>query len=381
MKHWFIIISVAVFTACSKPQKAPYLTLKPDLPISGQAELYYLSDDYTLFDVASGNEDNSNLCFRKDSVPEGIYELRINQERIAHLIISSSMPFSISGNFIPDLSQLTITNNDETKALWKAKSITQQLDHDIRQLATNLPDSLPEKQYAVYKDSLYQQVSHLIESTRNKIDQLKMKHEKSLLSLLLVKLQAGNHLIFHPENNSEDYYEVCNHLKGRYPNYVPVQKFAFQIDSLMSWNVFNSITKPGRKLPAITIPNAWGKQVLIDSLVTKPTLFILWKSSDTASRTITKKLMRWSWLYRSKGLQVCMISLDDNKNDWLTAIKEDRLSLLHLSDLKGINSPMMDQMGLKSVPTLLLVNTDKIIVERTTELELLTESIREIIKN
>ena len=197
---------------------------------------------------------------------------------------------------------------------------------------------------------------------------------------MLVKLQAGNHLIFHPENNSEEYYEVCNHLKERFPDYAPVQKFAFQIDSLMSWNIFNSITKEGRKLPSIAIPNAWGQKIVIDSINNKPTLFVIWKSTDQACRAVSKRLMRWTWPYRNKGLHLCMISLDEDKSDWLAAIKQDRLTVLHLSDLKGLESPVLDQLGLRTIPSFLLVNEDKIIVKRTTELEMLSASITEIIK-
>ena len=381
MKYWFLLIPFITLLACSKPQKAPYLTLKPDLPIEGQAELYFLEDDYTLFDVAQSNEESTKLYFRKDSVPEGIYELRINNKPIAPLIISSTMPFSLSGNFNLELEKLAINNNDETKALWQAQIMTNALSEEIKKIAANLPDSLPETDFLKHKDSLYQEVNRIIDDTRDKLNKLSKKHQKSLLPLLLVKLQAGNHLIFHPENNSDDYYEVSNHLKGRYPDYAPVQKFSFQIDSLMNWNVFNSITKEGRKLPSLTLPNAWGQNHTIDSISDKPTLFIIWNSSEERSKEMSKNLMRWTWPYRKKGLQICMISLDDNKKEWLNTIKKDRLAFLHLSDLKGQQSPVLEQLGLSTIPTFLLVNKDKTIVKRSTELEMLTKSITEIIKN
>jgi len=381
MKHCLFILLVVVLSACTKPQKTPYLTLKPDIPISDKIELYYLEDTYTLFDVTTIDEESSNIYFRKDTVPEGIYELRINNKPIAPIIISSALPFSINGNFAAGLEQLSVTNNEETKALWKAKLIANTLTNEIQQVAINIPDSLPENEFNRYRDSLYLEINGLIDNTRNKLNKLNKKHQKSLLPLFLVKLQAGNHRIFHPENNSDEYYELSNHLKNQYPKYAPVQQFAFQIDSLMSWNVFNSITKEGRKLPSISIPNAWGQEFVIDSIDDKPTLFLIWNSTDKASRDITKRFMRWSWPYRNKGVQVCMISLDDNKDDWLTAIKQDRLAVLHLSDLKGKQSQIMDQLGLKTIPTLLLINKEKIIVKRTTELEKLTASIEEIIKN
>ncbi len=240
MKYWLIILLLAAQVACKKPQRTPYLTLKPDLPIEGQAELYFLEDTYSLFDIATINEENTDLYFRKNIVPEGIYELRINNRIVASIIINSSLPFFISGDFSLSPDQLHISNNDETKALWQAQQLTRSLSEEIRKITYNLPDSLPKKVFESYKESLYQTIDMLIIQSRAKINKISKKHQKSLLPLMLVKLQAGNHLILHPENNSEDYYEICNHLKSRYPDYIPVQKFAFQIDSLMNKDIFNS---------------------------------------------------------------------------------------------------------------------------------------------
>ena len=140
MKPWSVLLLLVALAACSKPQKIPYLTLNPDLPVTGQAELYFLEKDYSLFDIATADKDNTRLYFRKDSVPEGIYELRINNKAVTPLIISNGLPFSISGNFNANPTQLTITNNEETIALRQAQLMTQALSEEIKNVAANMPD-------------------------------------------------------------------------------------------------------------------------------------------------------------------------------------------------------------------------------------------------
>lgn len=380
MKYTFIVIFTLFVAACSKPQKTPYLTLKPDNQINSVVELYEFSNVMQVFDKAKPEADNKEFVFRKDSVPNGIYELRIGGQKVTTLIISNSFPTSVSGEFMGVASQLTIAGNDETKALWKCERLAKQAEKQIAEVVASLPDSVAEGDFYAVRDSVYGTIQSILEDKAKEIKRINNTHRTSLLPLLTMQLKVGNHYVFNPEDNAELYYEVSNQMQSLYSDYPPVNQFASQVDSLMNRSLFNAITKEGRTLPSIAIPDAWQKEVIIDSLGNKPTLFVLWKSTDEASRSITRQLMRWSWAYRSQGLQLCMIALDEDRQSWLDAIKEDRLAVQHLSDLKGDKSEVLSKLGLTSVPCLLLVDENKIIVKRTRELEELSASLRQLMK-
>ncbi|WP_439182932.1 TlpA family protein disulfide reductase [Carboxylicivirga taeanensis] len=383
MKYTLILLVTLLMLACSKPQKTPYLTIKPDRPIREAVELYSLegAGQLTLFDKAIQESDESSLVFRKDSVPIGIYELRMGGKTIRTLIISTTFPSTISGHLDTHNSELTITGNAETKAYWKCKGLAQQAEREIEQLVEAIPDSLLEEDFYVARDSIYTAIDHIIAEKAKEINRLCDNYRNSLVPLLTMQLKAGNHYIFKPEEYSDLYYEVGNQLQSLYPAYLPVKQFAAQVDSIMSRILFSAITKEGRTMPALTVPNAWNKQVELENLGNAPTLFVLWKSTDKASRSITKQLMRWTRPYRNKGLQVCMISLDSDRTSWLNAVKEDRLAVLHLSDLVGDESPVLHQLGLRSVPYLLLVDENRMVVKRSRDLEELTPAMRQLIKN
>ncbi|MCU4156471.1 redoxin domain-containing protein [Carboxylicivirga sp. A043] len=381
MKHIILISIVIVIAACSKPQKTPYLTLKPDNHITGEAELYILQDDYQLFDKAIVDEESNHLLFIKDSVPDAIYELRINGQTVTTLLIKDTFPFSISGSFKTESNELTITGNEATKALWKCQSIAASLEDEIAQTTATIPDSIMADEYFRVRDSIYNRINHSIEKSAKDLKRSQKNHRNTLLPLLTAQLKAGNHYLLNRENEADYIYETSNQLSNLYPHYKPVRVFALQVDSIMSQNLFNSLTKEGRTLPSISITNAWGREFALDTLIDKPTLLVLWNSEELASRQVSKQLMRWSRSYRRQGLQICMISMDDNKDRWLAAIKEDRLALLHLSDLKGEDSPVMKEFGLTSLPSLLLLDDNRIIVKRARELEELRPAIQQIIKN
>ncbi len=380
MKYTFIVIVALLFVACSKPQKTPYLTLKADVQIREAAELYSLGDEHQVFDRAIQEPESKQLIFRKDTVPNGIYELRIGGKKISTLIISNSFPFTISGHFQGGKTQLTISGNDETKALWKCERIAKQAEQEIASVVMSLPDSVAETDFFTVRDSVYRVIQSVIQDKAKEINRISNNYRTSLLPLLTMQLKVGNHYVFNPEEYEDLYYEVSNQLQNQYPEYQPVNRFKSQVDSIMNRSLFNAITKEGRTLPSIAIPDAWKKKLYIDSLVSQPTLFVLWKSTDEASRSITKQIMRRTWVYRNQGLQMIMISLDDDRQSWLNAIKEDRLEVRHLSDLKGEKSAVLSSLGLSSVPYLLLVDENKIVIKRTSELDELSVSLRQFMK-
>ncbi|MCG8581941.1 MAG: redoxin domain-containing protein [Bacteroidales bacterium] len=376
MKHIVLFTFLLALLACSKPQKTPYLTLKPDIRISGEAALYRLNNGFELFDKAITDEETNNLFFIKDTVPEAIYELRINGETISTLLISGTFPFSISGNFTIAAPSLSITGNDATKDLWKCQSSAFKLEKEIAKTISNIPDSVIADDFYRVRDSVYNQINTSISKRNKELKRILKNQRNTLLPLMATQLKAGNHYIFNHETEADYLYETSNQLSNLYPNYLPVREFATMVDSIMNYNLFNSLTKEGRTLPSVSIPDAWNQPVNLDTLIKGQSLLVLWKSDDEASRQVSKQLMRWSRTYRRQGLQIYMISLDDDKDNWLNAIKEDRLALLHLSDLKGENSPIMKKFGLTSLPSLLLLDENRIIVKRARELEELRPAIQ-----
>ncbi|MCT4591258.1 MAG: thioredoxin-like domain-containing protein [Carboxylicivirga sp.] len=372
---------ILLLIACSKPIKTPYLTIDPGNQNIGVPELFYLQQDYQFFDRAMQKANENSFVFIKDSVPAGIYQLRIDDTPVSTLLISSSFPAVIKGDLNKYNPQLTITNNKETAALWNCKQLVKKLEDEIGEISSSIPDSVRSEQFLHSRDSIYSLINNKINAKAKDIKRLNNNFRNTLLPLLTIQLKAGNHYIFNPLTEADLIYETSNQLKTLYPDYHPVKALSKQVDSLMNWNLFNSITKEGRTLPDIKIPNAWNQNIAIDSLATQPTLFVLWSSNNAASRETSQQLMRWTRPYRSKGLQICMISFDTNRQEWLDAIKQDRLAVLHLSDLKGDESPVLNQLGLTSIPYLLLVDENKIIVKRTKILEELSSSLNQLMKN
>ena len=82
--------------------------------------------------------------------------------------------------------------------------------------------------------------------------------------------------------------------------------------------------------------------------------------------------------YKDDGFTVFGVSFDEKKENWLKAIKDDGLSWMQVSDLKGWDNAAGKLYGIRSIPQNILVSPEGIIVEKNLRGEALGEKLMEI---
>ena len=68
--------------------------------------------------------------------------------------------------------------------------------------------------------------------------------------------------------------------------------------------------------------------------------------------------------YKNKNFTVLGVSLDQDKNKWLEAIKKDNLTWTHVSDLKYWNNAVAVQFGIQSIPASFILDPNGKIIAK-----------------
>jgi thiol-disulfide isomerase/thioredoxin len=164
---------------------------------------------------------------------------------------------------------------------------------------------------------------------------------------------------------------ICKHVCGRLPLYVVF----FAIIAFASVLLFATCQQPqagyvnGMTLPDITITDANGKSVSISDYRGNIVLLDFWASWCKPCRKANPKLVRLYEKYKhasfrnAERLVIISISIDNNREAWMKAIKEDGTEqFIHLSELNGWKSKAVDLYHIDAIPASFLLDENGIII-------------------
>jgi peroxiredoxin len=116
--------------------------------------------------------------------------------------------------------------------------------------------------------------------------------------------------------------------------------------------------QPGMTAPEFTLNDTAGKPVTLNSFRGKVLLVDFWASWCGPCRHENPNVVKAFNEFKDKGFDVLGVSLDDDKGKWIEAIKKDKLTWTHVSDLKGWQNEVSGLYGVMSIPSNFLINSD-----------------------
>jgi peroxiredoxin len=121
----------------------------------------------------------------------------------------------------------------------------------------------------------------------------------------------------------------------------------------------------GKQAPDLALPSVDGKPVSISSFRGKYLLVDFWASWCGPCRQENPNLVRAYNEFKDKNFTILGISLDKEREPWLKAIKDDKLTWTHISDLAFWNSKAVELFKFDGIPYNILVDPQgKVIAER-----------------
>ena len=143
-----------------------------------------------------------------------------------------------------------------------------------------------------------------------------------------------------------------------------VNKFDVSIDSSLYTQTVKKLVETlksvqiGKAAPDFAMNDSLGNQFQLSSLKGKVLLVDFWAAWCMPCRRENPNIVKANRLYNKKGFDILGCSFDTDREKWLKAIKDDKLTWHHVSDLQGWDSAAGKLYGINSIPANVLLDKD-----------------------
>jgi thiol-disulfide isomerase/thioredoxin len=138
-----------------------------------------------------------------------------------------------------------------------------------------------------------------------------------------------------------------------------------------------AINKPAPVFSQITLD---GKTISLEDFKGKYVLLDFWASWCSPCRKEHPAFLKLSENYRNKNFEILSVSIDEDKDAWINALKADKLNWINILDTKGLANEIAVKYGVQSVPANFLINPNGVIIRKNLNAEALEKVLSDLIK-
>jgi peroxiredoxin len=208
-----------------------------------------------------------------------------------------------------------------------------------------------------------------LQNKRQYVRQYILDHKNSILTLGLFRSY-----ILYEKISEEDKLSFFNSIDKRIRNTYGGKELENKVNALVNTSV-------GKTAPLFRLHDTLNRNVALRQFRGKYVLIDFWASWCVPCRKENPAIRKIYNEFKDSGLLIVSVSLDTDKEKWLKAIKEDQLTWVHVSDLKGWENAVAKQYYVEAIPTNFLLDPSGVIIAKNLSGDELKEKLSIALKN
>ncbi len=269
--------------------------------------------------------------------------------------------YDINADYLKNKRQLYIEGSSATSELLRYDTIYM---HHLYKIAAlrNAMDSLKATEHHEQK---IKEVQKQILDVHTQIFDLGTLHIRKLISpvnvfiaLITCDIQSTDYPAINRHVQME---ELATFAKNAYPTSTPIKIF---IDGYEKSKTTATVAKAkllalvGQKRQAVLLPDTSGK-VISSSIPKKYVLIDFWASWCKPCRQENPYLLQAYQQFKNKNFTIYSVSIDENKAQWLAAIRKDKTGLwTHVVDTTALKSSYIKEYEFTGIPANYLIDPE-----------------------
>lgn len=264
--------------------------------------------------------------------------------------------YSVSGS--DDSEKLRILDMRLASAKTKLDSLRNMYDNALRENAPGEKLSELDAEYTdVIKDLRIKNIGFIIENI----------HSLSTIKALYQKIDENTYVLYEPRDIQ--YLKIVSDTLSRYyPDSRQVQSLIHDTRNELDRFYSQQLESIAENTPGIvlnpTLEDIYGQRVSLSSLKGKIVLLSFWSVRSKECIADNLQLKEIYKTFKEKGFEIYQINLDQNEEDWKTAVRFDELPWISTRETDPANPRYARLYNVRTIPANYLYDRNGVIIAR-----------------